>query len=109
MEVTWTTHVASPEMISKREFRKASDVFMATLIAAELMTGDLSDEAFQEKVLLREPGGRVNPSCEGLPKKFDAFFTIIEAGLRNEPEERPSAEDILKKLLIIRDNMGLVS
>ncbi|KAI8886246.1 kinase-like protein [Backusella circina FSU 941] len=108
MEVTWTTHVAAPEMIAKREFRKASDVFMATLIAAELMTGDLTDEAFQKKVLRRDSEGQVNPSCASLNKSFQAFFTILKAGLRNDPEDRPTANNILHKLLLIRDGSGLV-
>ncbi|KAG0743805.1 hypothetical protein G6F16_006313 [Rhizopus arrhizus] len=59
-EVSWTVGVAAPEMIEDGIFCKASDVFMATVIVAELLTATISDQVFERKILQRQDSGHVN-------------------------------------------------
>lgn len=101
-EVAWTINVASPEMINKCRFSKASDVFMATLIIAELLTAELSDEEFQDHILQREPIGNVNFSPEKIHRRYEAFFDLLRLGLSSDPNDRPTAATTLAYLLKMR-------
>ncbi|KAI8971791.1 kinase-like domain-containing protein [Mycotypha africana] len=101
--VSWTKNVASPEMLRDHEFCKASDVFMASLIIAELMTAELSDSDFYHHILGRNRhNGTVNFSSKPINRKFAPFFYLLKKGLANEPSQRPSATDILNYLLKMR-------
>lgn len=101
-EVAWTTNVASPEMIQKQQFTKASDVFMATLIIAELLTAEFTDEEFYDDILQRKENGSVEFSSEKIHTRHEAFFEVLALGLANEPIDRPSASSILEHLLTLQ-------
>ncbi|KAG2208747.1 hypothetical protein INT47_007846 [Mucor saturninus] len=98
-DVAWTVNVSSPEMIKKRQFCKASDVFMATLIVAELLTADLSDDEFNHEILQRKEDGSVDFSSARIHPRFEAFFDLLSMGLSNDPIDRPSADTTLAYLL----------
>lgn len=98
-EVAWTINVASPEMIKKQHFSKASDVFMATLIIAELLTAEFSDDEFYDHILKRKSNGRVEFSPQRINSRYEAFFDLLTLGLSNESSDRPSANNILTYLL----------
>lgn len=102
-KVAWTEHVAPPEMLQKHIFTKASDVFMATLIIAELMTADVSDVDFQNNILQRcERTGKVSFSSAPIDPVYKDFFTLLKMGLHNNPNQRPTAKAILDYLLVMR-------
>lgn len=103
-EVAWTEHVAPPEMTQKHIFTKASDVFMATLIIAELMTADISDVDFQDKILQRNARtGKVAFSSTPINPVYSDFFTLLKMGLCNDPNQRPTAKAILDYLLLMKE------
>ncbi|KAL9552981.1 hypothetical protein MBANPS3_003505 [Mucor bainieri] len=103
-KVAWTEHVAPPEMLQKHEFTKASDVFMATLIVAELMTADISDVDFQNNILQRcAKTGRVSFSSTAIDPMYNDFFKLLKMGLHNNPSQRPTAKAILDYLLLMKD------
>ncbi|CEP17724.1 hypothetical protein [Parasitella parasitica] len=103
-KVAWTEHVASPEMFQKHTFSKASDVFMATLIIAELMTADISDVDFQNQILRRNSStGKVSFSSNLIDPIFKEFFTLLKLGLSNNPNSRPTAGAILDYLLTMKE------
>lgn len=101
-EVAWTTNVAAPEMIKSQVFYKASDVFMATLIVAELLTVELSDKQFYSQVLKRRKNGGVQFSPTLLHKRYSPFFPLLTLGLADKPEDRPSAKDMLEEFVALR-------
>ncbi|KAI8646568.1 kinase-like domain-containing protein [Parasitella parasitica] len=102
-DVAWTDHVAPPEMFKKHTFSKASDVFMATLIIAELMTADISDADFQTRILQRDSStGEVSISTNLIDPTFEVFFTLLKLGLSNNPYSRPTAGAILDYLLAMK-------
>ncbi|KAI8091204.1 kinase-like domain-containing protein [Gilbertella persicaria] len=100
-DIQWTENVASPEMLIQHQFSKASDVFMATIIVAEMMTSDLSDDEFQKLILRRHAKVRheVAFSSDNIHKKYRHFFPLLKAGLVNDPSKRPTAEAMLTTLL----------
>lgn len=104
-EVAWTTNVAAPEMIKSQLFYKASDVFMATLIVAELLTVELSDKQFYSQVLKRRKNGSVQFSSTLLHKRYNAFFPLLELGLSDKPKDRPSAKEMLNDFISLRDKI----
>jgi serine/threonine protein kinase len=99
LNLPWTKYVAAPEMLRYNKFSKASDVFMAIVIIAEMMTADLSDEEFSSKILHRSRFGYVSFSSAPIHKRYAAFFPLLEAGLSNDPKERPNASAVLKFLV----------
>lgn len=103
-EVPWTKSVAAPEMVSKQAFAKASDVFMGTLILAELMTAQLSDTEFKNKVLRRKAGGVVDFSSREINAPFSCYFDLLSKGLQCEAASRPSAEDMLYGLIALKQS-----
>lgn len=104
-EVAWTTNVAAPEMIKSQVFYKASDVFMATLIVAELLTVELSDKQFYSQVLKRRKNGSVQFSPTLLHKRYSLFFPLLTQGLADKTKDRPSAKDMLEGFIELRDKM----
>lgn len=103
-KVAWTEHVAPPEMLQKHTFTKASDVFMATLIIAELMTADVSDVDFQNNILQRSEKTRevsFSPTC--IDPVYKDFFTLLKMGLHNNPNQRPTAKATLDYLLLMKE------
>lgn len=102
--VSWTKDVAAPEMIRRGMFCKASDVFMATVILAEMMTPEeYTDKEFQERVLVRDgQDGSVQFSSLDLCNSFSKFFILLQRGLENDPNKRPSASDVLCYLEAMR-------
>lgn len=99
-EVAWTMNVAAPEMINSHKFSKASDVFMACLIIAELLTVDLSDAQFNLNVLNRDKDdGSVKFTSRAINNRYKTFFPLLTLGLANEPEKRPTASKVLNYLL----------
>ncbi|KAI8081061.1 hypothetical protein BDF21DRAFT_451955 [Thamnidium elegans] len=108
-EVPWTKSVAAPEMISMHEFSKASDVFMGTLILAELMTAELSDMEFRNKVLRRKAGGAVDFSPKEINARYSSCFDLLAKGLQREASSRPTAEEMLLGLLALKRNDLIVS
>lgn len=103
-KVAWTEHVAPPEMLQKHIFSKASDVFMATLIIAELMTADISDADFQTNILKRNnTTGNVTFTSDPIDPIFNNFFSVLKSGLSNNPNQRPTAKTILGYLLSMKE------
>ncbi|KAI8068986.1 kinase-like domain-containing protein [Thamnidium elegans] len=101
--VQWTRPVAAPEMIRKREFSKASDVFMGTLMLAESMTFELSDMEFRNEVLHRKANGAVCFSTEKINARYSSYFDLLSKGLQNEASSRPTAEEMLSELVALKD------
>ncbi|GAA5796975.1 hypothetical protein HPULCUR_002353 [Helicostylum pulchrum] len=101
-EVPWTKSVAAPEMVSKHRFSKASDVFMGTLILAELMTAQLSDTEFKKKVLCRKAGGAVDFSPKEISSSYSCYFDLLSKGLKSGASCRPSAEEMLYGLIALK-------
>ncbi|GAN09299.1 hypothetical protein MAM1_0257d08824 [Mucor ambiguus] len=102
-KVAWTEHVAPPEMLQKHTFTKASDVFMATLIVAELMTADISDVDFQNNILQRcAKTGKVSFSSAPINPVYNNFFTLLKMGLHNNSNQRPTAKATLDYLLLMK-------
>jgi hypothetical protein len=101
-EVSWTVGVAAPEMIEDGIFCKASDVFMATVIVAELLTATISDQVFERKILQRQDSGHVNFVTTSISKQYEAFFPLLKAGLNNEASSRPTAKAVLDYLLSMK-------
>ncbi|KAI7898617.1 kinase-like domain-containing protein [Cokeromyces recurvatus] len=98
--VSWTKNVASPEMLRSHKFSKASDIFMAMLIVAELLTADLSDAEFYRQILKRNRStGEVSFSSDHIHKRYEMFFQLLKLGLSNDPLKRPTASSILECLL----------
>ncbi|KAI9320034.1 hypothetical protein BX666DRAFT_1362762 [Dichotomocladium elegans] len=90
---------AITEMIASNEFWLASDVFMGTLILAELMASHLTFSEFNTKVLRRH--GRKGTVCfdpKEIPTRFSSFYKVLECGLENNPSDRGTATDILNML-----------
>ncbi|KAG2223125.1 hypothetical protein INT45_005681 [Circinella minor] len=99
--VCWTDEVAAPEMIGKREFYLASDVFMTTLIVGELLMSPMSSEVFQKEFLRRKQKfGLVDFQVNMVPPPFRAFCPLLKQGLINDPLERLTA---LKGLQFLED------
>ncbi|KAI9249026.1 kinase-like domain-containing protein [Sporodiniella umbellata] len=101
-EVSWTLSVAAPEMIKSSMFCKPSDVFMATVILAELMAATTSDQTFEKKILQRQANGLVSFATRLIPKQYKPFFPLLEAGLDNDPSVRPTAKSALNFLLSMK-------
>ncbi|KAG2234205.1 hypothetical protein INT48_006005 [Thamnidium elegans] len=102
-EVQWTRSAAAPEMIRKRNFSKASDVFMGTLMLAESMTSELSDIEFRNEVLHRKANGAVCFSPERTNARYSSYFDLLSKGLQNEASRRPTAEEMLSGLVALKD------
>ncbi|KAF7724469.1 hypothetical protein EC973_000978 [Apophysomyces ossiformis] len=96
MGVPWTKDVAAPEMIRHGLFTKKSDIFMAMLIVAEMMTPSLSDKEFQERVLSRTSNGSVEFRPDGLNPIYKSFFPILRTGLHPDAKMRPDALYLLQ-------------
>jgi serine/threonine protein kinase len=103
LNLPWTRNVASPEMLRFQEFSKASDVFMAIVIIAEMMTADLSDQEFSKQILHRNRSGCVSFSSKPIHNRYAAFFPLLEIGLSNEPTERPTAGTVLEYLVKMKN------
>lgn len=103
----WTYEVAAPEMISSNTYSKLSDIFMACVLVAELLTTNLEDDAFEDKVLKRNEEGSTNFSSKSIDKKFKMFFSILKKGLSNSPKHRPTAATMLNELLLLKKNCKL--
>lgn len=101
-EVAWTTLVAAPEMIRSHYFSKASDVFMATLVVAELLTVNLSDSQFYKNVLGRRKSGDVKFSSGLIHRRYNCLIPLLHKGLANNSKDRPTASEILRDLIAIR-------
>ncbi|OBZ82020.1 Serine/threonine-protein kinase YPK2/YKR2 [Choanephora cucurbitarum] len=103
-DVSWTKNVAPPEMLNNNQFTKASDVFMATLILAEMMAFEASHKDFQRTVLRRHHKNRheVEFSSEYIHESYQMFFPLLKAGLANSSKKRPSAQAMLDTLLQMR-------
>ncbi|KAI7881476.1 kinase-like protein [Lichtheimia hyalospora FSU 10163] len=100
--VQWTKAVAAPEMLHQHSFSKKSDVFMAASIIAEALTPQLSDEEFAENVLARAKNGTVNFNPKKIHPMYRQFVPILKHALVNDPDDRPSAQQIYKCLLEMR-------
>lgn len=72
---------------------------MATLIIAELLTADLSDDEFYHDILQRKSDGSVNFCPNRIHSRYEAFVELLSMGLANDPNDRPSAETTLTYLL----------
>ncbi|KAI7856025.1 kinase-like domain-containing protein [Circinella umbellata] len=97
--VCWTDEVAAPEMIAKRKFYLASDVFMTTLIVGELLMSPMSSEVFQKDFLRRKQRfGLVDFQVNMVPPPFRAFCPLLKQGLINDPLERLTASKGLQFL-----------
>jgi hypothetical protein len=103
-QVAWTQNVAAPEMYYKNQFSKSSDVFMACLIIAELMTVEYSDEEFNLKVLKRKENGSVNFSSKTIHARYKPFLQLLKLGLASNADKRPTASSILDYLLQMKKN-----
>lgn len=86
-------------MLKHKRFLKASDVFMGTVIIAELMTADLNDDVFANEVLNRGKNYEVSFSPKKIDNGFKKFFKLLEFGLQTNPEDRPTAKTMLELLL----------
>jgi hypothetical protein len=91
--------VAAPEMIEYGTFSKASDVFMAMVIIAELTSVNKSDELFEKNVLQRQSNGHVALVTKYIPRRYKQFYPLLRAGLKNDAALRPTAKDVLECLL----------
>lgn len=91
------------EMLHQHSFSKKSDVFMAVSIIAEVLTPQLSDEEFSESVLTRAKNGTVKFNPKKIHPMYREFVPILQSALKNDPDERPSAQRIYKVLLEMRD------
>lgn len=89
-------------MCKERRFYKASDVFMGTIIIAELMTAELNDEVFSRKILHRTKRGDVDFSPDLIDNNYKMFFNILKKGLSNDPSQRPDAKKMLELLLKLK-------
>ncbi|KAG0165665.1 hypothetical protein DFQ28_001717 [Apophysomyces sp. BC1034] len=95
MQIPWTNDVAAPEMIQHGVFRKESDIFMAMLIVAEVMTPNLSDKEFQEHVLSRHKDGSVNFRTAAINPIYSPFYGVLQRSLHSDPKQRPDALSML--------------
>lgn len=91
------------EMLHQHSFSKKSDVFMAVSIIAEALTPQLSDEEFSESVLTRAKNGTVKFNPKKIHPMYRHFVPILQSALKNDPDDRPSAQQIYKVLLEMRD------
>lgn len=98
-DISWTYSVAAPEMIEYGIFSKASDVFMAMVIIAELTSVNKSDELFEKNVLQRQSSGHVAVVTKYIPRRYKQFYPLLRAGLKNDAALRPTAKDVLECLL----------
>ncbi|KAI8364944.1 kinase-like domain-containing protein [Blakeslea trispora] len=103
-DITWTKTVAPPEMLNNHSFTRASDVFMATVILAEMMTPEINYRDFQRLVLRRhtKPRHEVDFSSEHIHERYHQFFPLLRAGLANSQKKRPTAQVMLDTLLQMR-------
>ncbi|KAI8390821.1 uncharacterized protein BYT42DRAFT_171251 [Radiomyces spectabilis] len=82
-------------MIAKRIFMKSSDVFMATLMLAEILTHGMDDQEFEQRVLRRQYNGNIDLQLDIFLPCYAPYQPILSNGLKNNPIERPTASSIL--------------
>jgi len=86
-----------PEVVNGRQHTTASDIWSFGIMIFEMITGKLPfDSKNQSKLMLDIAMGKINIEWPKKTKLPPHFKKLVETCLQNDPNKRPTAEDLLE-------------